>query len=118
MGREGLRVLEDTARFLWNDDKKARTLRRLRHGLDKTCRAVYPTLVAARQVVQDPGKGQREPARRNMGGVVAANCRRVEEALRVLEEYGRVAGVRGVKNFKAVRYQLYGLEKDMFQRVN
>lgn len=47
-GREGLRVLEDTARFVWNDRSLFESLREARHGLDRATRAAYPNLVNGR----------------------------------------------------------------------
>ena len=46
--REGLRVLEDTARLVWEDKNLFEELRAVRHGLDLAARAAYPRLVAAR----------------------------------------------------------------------
>ena len=45
--------------------------------------------------------------------VVAANCGRVQEALRVLEEFGRGVDDRLAEEAAAVRYALYDLEVDV-----
>lgn len=109
--REGLRVLEDTARFLWNSPGLFRPLRAARHELDKATRAAYPRLVAARESEKDIGRRTPEKGRRDGRGLVAANFRRAEEALRVLEEYGKVLSPAAAPRFKALRYRLYALEK-------
>jgi thiamine-phosphate pyrophosphorylase len=115
--REGLRVLEDTARFVWDDRALFEALRDARHRLDRVTRRSYPRLVAARDSGADPGRRVPEATKRTWFGLVAANFRRVEEALRVLEEYGKVFSPRGVGEMKALRYRLYVLEKTVLDSV-
>ena len=114
--REGLRVLEDTARLVWEDKKLFGDLRAIRHGLDEASRAAYPRLVAARDSAGDPGRTVPEKKKRDWKGLVAANFRRAEEALRVLEEYGKVFGPAHAAKFKAFRYKLYTAEKRSLSR--
>lgn len=109
--REGLRVLEDTARLVWEDKALFEELRGLRHALDGVTRAVYPRLVDARASGSDLGRAVPEKKRRDWKGLVAANFRRAQEALRVLEEYGKVFGPRHAGRFKSLRYRLYSAEK-------
>jgi thiamine-phosphate pyrophosphorylase len=109
--REGLRVLEDTARFVWERPKVFAALRALRHELDRVTRRAYPKLVAARDSGSDMGRRRPERARRDARGLVAANFRRAEEAVRVLEEYGKVFSPAAASRFKAIRYRLYAAEK-------
>ncbi len=109
--REGLRVLEDTARLVWEDKPLFEELRSLRHALDKITRAAYPKLVSARDSAGDPGRTVPEKKRRDWKGLVAANFRRAEEALRVLEEYGKTFSPVSPARFKYLRYRLYVAEK-------
>ena len=109
--REGLRVLEDTARFLWADNGLTATLRSARHRLDRITRAAYPSLIQSRDSARDPGRLWAETKRRTPRGLVAANFRRAEEALRVLEEYGKVLSPRAAGRFKKLRFELYAAEK-------
>lgn len=109
--REGLRVLEDTARFVWDDGVAFKNFREARHRLDRLTRTAYPRLVAHRNSAGDKGRGIAEPPRRPFQGLVAANFRRVEEALRVLEEYGKVLAPAAASSFKGLRYRLYDFEK-------
>lgn len=115
--REGVRVLEDTARLVWDDDGLFRGLRSVRHALDRATRVAYPKLVAARESEGDPGRKVPEKKRRDQKGLVAANFRRAEEALRVLEEYGKVISPRASGRFKALRYKLYVLEKSSLPKT-
>lgn len=114
--REGIRVLEDTARFVWEDKKLFAELRALRHGLDEATRSAYPRLVASRKGAEDMGRTIPEENKRNWKGLVAANCRRAGEALRVLEEYGKVFSFRHASRFKALRYRLYIAESNCFKK--
>ncbi len=115
--REGLRVLEDTARFLWDDRRFFGRLRRCRHALDRATRRAYPALVASRDSVRDPGRRTAETRRRTAEGLVAANFRRAEEALRGLEEYGKVLSPGAAVRFKTIRFELYVLEKKAMGRA-
>src|SRR5262245_17637427 len=108
--REGLRVLEDTARLVWEDRRAFGGLRAIRHALDAAPRAAYPRLVAARDSAADPGRVIAESGRRDWKGLVAANFRRAQEALRVLEEYGKVVSPGAAARFKELRYRLYAAE--------
>ncbi len=108
--REGLRVLEDTARFVWDDRGLFTVLRKARHDLDKATRTAYPRLVAGRESTHDMGRRMKEGQSRDWPGLVAANFRRAQEALRVLEEYGKVFSPHAAA-FKKIRFQLYMAEK-------
>ena len=109
--REGLRVLEDTARFVWEKPAAFRALRQARHALDGATRRAYPRLLKARESQNDMGRRLAETPRRSAKGLVAANFRRVEEALRVLEEYGKVIAPGAAESFKGIRFRIYQLEK-------
>lgn len=110
-GREGLRVLEDTARFVWEAPALFRPLRDLRHEMDLIARSAYPRLVAARDSRTDMGRMIPETKRRDWKGLVIANFRRAEESLRVLEEYGKMVSPVAAPKFKVLRYRLYSVEK-------
>jgi thiamine-phosphate pyrophosphorylase len=109
--REGLRVLEDTCRFILKDDVLFARLRRLRHGLDEASRKAYPKLISARDSQTDSGRRVKEKQKRPFAGLVIANFKRAQEALRVLEEYGKVLSPGAAVKLKAIRYGLYDAEK-------
>lgn len=113
--REGLRVLEDWARFgLDRPDLVARTkdLRQrlgLVHG---------DHLKLARHTATDPAAGMAHPAQEQRQApeqVLAANAGRVQEALRVIEEFGRAPEPALAAEAAAVRYALYDLEVDLLR---
>lgn len=114
--REGFRVLEDTARFLWEEEKLYKRFRTMRHTLDKIARPWYPRLVSAR-MVGDPGETLKEGKRKNKSSIVRANLRRCEESLRVLEEYGKLSSRKLGEEFKKLRFSLYLIEKDVVGQI-
>lgn len=114
--REGLRVLEDTARFAWDDEVLFQSFRKERHALDMITRKLYPELVSARNSAGDPGRAIPEKGRARFESVVAANLRRCEESLRVLEEYGKLFSAGAGGKFKRIRFKIYDLEKQALKQ--
>ena len=108
--REGLRVVEDWCRFGLDREDLVFTLKDWRQRLGRLHQDRYKK---ARSTSTDTGAGLGHPAqldRHSPRQVVAANCGRVQEALRVLEEYGRSIDAPLAKEAAAVRYGLYDLE--------
>ena len=108
--REGLRVVEDWCRFGLERDDLVISLKDWRQRLGKLHQERYKR---ARSTVTDPGAGLEHPAqldRHSPRQVVEANCGRVQEALRVLEEYGRNVDAPLSAEAAAIRYGLYDLE--------
>jgi thiamine-phosphate pyrophosphorylase len=115
--REGLRVLEDVARFIFNDREATDSLRSCRHMLDKSTRKIYPQLIAARDSGDDLGRTFKEPKRKDLKGLISANFKRVEEAVRVLEEFAKLLGARQGTVFKKIRFNMYQSEKILVKRI-
>ena len=92
--REGLRVVEDFVRFSLDDAHFSRLLKELRHELTERLSDLDRFgLIAARDTLGDVGtriKTPHEQTRLLPIDVVIANCRRVEEALRTLEEFSKL----------------------------
>jgi len=113
--REGLRVLEDWARFgLDRGDLVVRT-KDMRQRLGRLHRDAYKF---ARHTATDPAAGLGHPAqldRRSPSAVVGATAGRVQEALRVLEEFGRSSDPELAGEASGLRYLLYDLEVDLLQ---
>ena len=113
--REGLRVIEDWCRFgLDRADLVARS-KDMRQRLGRLHDERYKR---ARDAAGDVATGMAHPAQREREqpqAVVAANCGRVQEALRVLEEFGRGVDDRLAEEAAAVRYALYDLEVDVMR---
>ena len=115
--REGLRVVEDAARFLWNDAAQYRRLRALRHKLHEATAEHYANFIRARESVKDVGREIKEGPRASLSSVISANMRRAQEAARVLEEYSKVFAVQAAGKFKEIRYQLYQEEKRILKKL-
>ena len=110
--REGLRVIEDTARFVLHEARASAALRQIRHRLDRLVRAHYRGLLSSRDVGHDPGRSNRAvPYRGGIPELLAANFKRCEESLRALEEYGRVLSKGVVTAAQALRFEVYAWEK-------
>jgi len=113
--REGLRVIEDWCRFgLARPDLVSRT-KDFRQRLGRCHQARYKL---ARHTASDPAAGMAHGAQAERQGavaVVAANCGRVQEALRVLEEFGRAQPGPLAAEAAAIRYGLYDLEVDVLR---
>lgn len=109
--REGLRVLEDTSRFVWKDSPLYHAFRNSRHALARIAKASYPQLVSSRDTETDAGRKILEENRSEFKELVRANFSRCQEALRVLEEYGKIFSKGSPAEFKSLRFQLYELEK-------
>ena len=90
-------------------------LKDLRQRLGLLHRDVYKL---ARDTAADVGAGLTHPAQRQRPlpqQVVAANCGRVQEALRVLEEFGRGVDDVLAAEAAAIRYALYDLEVELLR---
>jgi thiamine-phosphate pyrophosphorylase len=111
--REGLRVLEDGCRFVLENERLYKGFRQVRHALDRETRAFYPGLVMARDSETDMGQGEIAAAQEGMPGVMTANVRRAQEALRVLEEFSRLFPGPANQRYKALRFKMYALEKKL-----
>jgi thiamine-phosphate pyrophosphorylase len=108
--REGLRILEDWCRFGLNHHELTEKLKHLRQSL-----AQWHTsdLRAARDTPGDTGTSITHPQERirsNVTQVLQANFCRVEEALRSLEEFGKIYRPEMADACKQFRYQVYTLE--------
>lgn len=115
--REALRVIEDYCRFVLDDAVLCGELKRLRHRLAKVLRRLDPgggTLIAARETLRDVGtrlSTAGERSRRSLLEVVQANLKRLQEALRTLEEFGKLHGPEVGAAMEKARYRIYTLER-------
>ena len=108
--REGLRVVEDWCRFGLERDDLVISLKDWRQRLGQLHRDRYKQ---ARSTATDPAAGLDHPAqldRHSPRHVVAANCARGQDALRVMEEYGRCSDPPLAAASAAIRYGLYDLK--------
>jgi thiamine-phosphate pyrophosphorylase len=120
---EGLRVLEDVSRFLLNDAVLSKRLKTLRHTLVKDLGPLEQELLSARRVAEDVGapKAKRVASQHeDLPALVMANSRRVQESLRVLEEFSRLSGgplAGKASGFEGARFEVYDLEQRLVGRL-
>ncbi|MBE0415006.1 MAG: thiamine phosphate synthase [Dehalococcoidia bacterium] len=114
---EGLRLLEDVARFILNNARISAELKSLRHELLDT--TLQKELLSARDSSGDVAAFAEEEARRDdLPTIVTANARRVQESLRVLEEFAKLPEITlDSARFKKARFTLYEIEKSMTARL-
>lgn len=113
--REGLRVIEDYARFQRDDARLSRSIKEARHELTAALEGIDAArLIAARDTEGDVGTAQTteaEAVRHSAAALATANFKRVQEALRTLEEYGKLLAPELGARCKQLRYRIYTLEK-------
>lgn len=114
---EGLRVVEEIMRFVYNEEKIYLQLRQLRHKVKKTFVDFYSSMVNVRDSVTDPGRVAEEKKYKNIKQVVISNLRRCTESLRVLEELFKLVDIKKVLLIKKMRYKLYDLEKHVVEKI-
>ncbi len=112
---EGLRVVEDYVRFVLDDPFLTRQIKTLRHELGQAA-ALVPAADrhAARDTSADVGthiSTDSEGRRGDAWDVCAASFKRAEQALRSLEEYGKLVDAEFASRCESIRYRLYTLEK-------
>jgi thiamine-phosphate pyrophosphorylase len=114
---EGLRVLEEYARMVLDNASLSLQAKAARHSLNAIIRS-EPLLdreaLFARDTASDvfsSGTTDSENNRTDPVSLLRANAKRVEEALRSLEEYGKLLSPTLAEQFKAVRFSVYALEQ-------
>lgn len=103
---EGLRVIEDYARFVKNDDILTSKLVHIRHAINQS-EINHAEHLAIRDTHLDVRAKEEPRKRQSLTDLLKANFKRIEEGLRVLEEY------TGNALYNSLRYDVYALEKDI-----
>ncbi|WP_448381079.1 thiamine phosphate synthase [Gloeomargarita sp.] len=111
--REGLRVVEEWCRLGLDH---ARTAELCKHYRQELARWHRPEFRAARYTAGDVGTSLSHPQetqRTDISALLQANFCRIQEALRVLEEYGKLVDGDFAAAMKQLRYQIYQLESEL-----
>lgn len=110
--KEGIRVIEDIARYHEDNGPLALKLKNLRHQ----CRIdeKYLELLSSRDSINDVLRPstKSEMNRANIKEILIANYKRAQESARVLEEATKIWDSKLAERFKNIRYELYTLEKE------
>ena len=116
--REGLRVLEDWARFGLGENDFVAKIKNFRQILGKNHLEVYKQ---SRNHIEDQCKGliHKEQLKRSTPEkIISSNAGRVQEALRVIEEFSRQHNDKLSKIASEIRYEIYSLEIDLLRLNN
>ncbi|MCK5348043.1 MAG: thiamine phosphate synthase [Desulfobacula sp.] len=114
---EGLRVLEDIARFRFDNQSMSQDIRRLRHKVRDLFKGRHKEFLLSRDSFNDVGMTtslqQTTDARKDLKDTVLSNFKRVQEAFRSMEEILKTkeeypAG----KKIERLRFQVYSLEPE------
>jgi thiamine-phosphate pyrophosphorylase len=119
--KEGLRVCEDTARFIFDNKSMTSRFKHLRHGLGDAISAFgLKGIVSAREIVGDVGRMtiHSESRRKGLADIFYANVQRVKESLRVLEEFAKLFDLQAAERLKRLRYNVYDLEKEVLGKMS
>tara|TARA_B100001029_G_C15016595_1_gene427750 strand:+ start:258 stop:1313 length:1056 start_codon:yes stop_codon:yes gene_type:complete len=111
--REGLRVIEDWARFGLGKEDLVIKIKNFRQILGKNHLEIYKT---SRNYIQDQGKGLSHVEQINKKTpkkIISSNSARVQEALRVVEEYSVGHNQNLAKVASEIRYEIYTLEVEL-----
>jgi len=111
--REGLRVLEDWARFGIGRNDCVTRIKNFRQILGKNHLEVYKQ---SRNYIEDQCKGlthEEQTKRKTPEQIISSNAARVQEALRVTEEFSRLHNHELSKIASEIRYEIYTLEIDL-----
>ncbi|MFQ5424185.1 MAG: thiamine phosphate synthase [Phycisphaerae bacterium] len=115
--REAFRTLEEHVRFVLDDAALTARVKQCRHDLAAVSAALPGIdMLANRDIEHDVGASVTTPTegvRTNAGDVAAASAGRATEALRCLEEYGKVIDPALAARFEQLRYAVYALERDI-----
>jgi len=111
--REGLRVLEDWARFGLGKEKYVEKIKDFRQILGKNHLGIYKQ---HRNFIEDQCKGlthQEQINKKSPEQIISSNAARVQEALRVVEEFSRHHNHELSKISSKIRYEIYTLEIEL-----
>jgi thiamine-phosphate pyrophosphorylase len=111
--REGLRIIEEWCRFALNHPGMANECKQMRQDLGMWH---TPEIRSARDTTRDVGTTLTHPREEQRTGIeqlLQANLCRVQEALRVLEEYGKLSSLALSSSCKQMRYRVYTLESNL-----
>lgn len=131
---EGLRVMEDVARFTINDPGLSQRLRASRHDLATDTKPLLTALLSERDSEYDVGRHAHPPpisvqrtadtgagSTADLLGLLTANAKRVQQALRVIEELAKTPELSltlDSRRFQQTRFTLYAIERDLFSRIS
>ena len=117
---EGIRVIEDIARFNFEDENLTNKLRNIRHNLRMDFSIFDNQFLSARDSEHDIGKVISSQSsldkKSDIKQIINANLKRVAESLRVIEELTKIIDYPLSKKIETFRYETYQLEKTVINK--
>ena len=113
--REGLRVIEDWARFGLGEENFVNRIKNFRQILGKNHLEIYKK---SRNYSEDQCKGLthiEQIKRKTPEQIISSNSARVQEALRVIEEFSRLHNNELSNIVSEIRYEVYTLEIELLR---
>lgn len=119
---EGLRVLEDIARFRFDNSEISAELKKKRHSIRESIMQYLSKCIEKRDSQKDTGlkisKELRNDVKTTLTELATANFKRVQEALRTLEEVLKIENMYNLsKVFEEIRFNTYSLEKKFHNKL-
>jgi len=117
---EGLRLLEDIARFLLDDAHLSQQFREIRHDLAQNISPLSIKLLTKRNSEQDIGVNTEAARWQDLSTLASANAKRIEESLRVMEELAKLPKLSqqlDSSKFKRARFAVYTLEQKLLSKI-
>lgn len=119
--REGLRVIENAARFVLRQDQYFQALRALRHEMEVVERLAGTAHVVGSRVGQDvgynPAAGEPLTRHASLFSIIRANVNRATEGLRTLAEFMRLYAPEAGNRCEDMRYRLYTIEYRLISQL-
>ncbi|MBU0686941.1 MAG: thiamine phosphate synthase [Candidatus Margulisbacteria bacterium] len=120
---EGLRVVEEIARFILEDKKLSSKIKGLRGKVKYACSLIpqQQLIIKIRDSKKDVGwkvYPKSESSRADIISIYKANIKRATEALRVLEEFTKLINPGAGRAFKDLRFMVYDLEKELYEEIS
>jgi thiamine-phosphate pyrophosphorylase len=111
--KEGIRVVEDIYRYVYNNKQISSSLKNLRHiKLPIDIKELLSTRDSINDVLKSSTKSEQN--RESLEDIIIANLKRAQESARVLEEVFKLIDIKTSEIFKNNRYILYDIEKTIF----
>jgi thiamine-phosphate pyrophosphorylase len=118
---EGLRVLEDIARMILNNEMLSNQFKTIRHSIIENLYTINDSLIDRRDTDGDVGASLKPVIEQNaLTSIVRANAKRVEEGLRVIEEMAKLPDFNKIldsNRFKHYRFEVYKLEQSLLSEI-
>lgn len=114
---EGLRVVEEVARFVIKDEPLTKEIKNQRHKLSELFKNYE--LIKFRDTSKDLGKyGDFDIISHNdIQQLVQRNFKRAEEGCRVIEEFSKLFSKEISPLVKEIRFKIYELEKTLINKL-